>query len=614
MSENVVILTGAIIGVGVVCQWLAWRLRLPAILFLLLAGIVMGPFTGILDPDAMLGDLLFPFVSLAVAVILFEGALTLKFSEIAGLAGVVRRLVITGPLITWGVVATAAMFLAGLRWELALLFGAVMTVTGPTVVVPMLRTVRPNARIANILRWEGIVIDPIGALLAVLVFEFVVSYASGGALSATLLAFVELIVAGAIAGIGIGYVLGEALRRDWLPGYLLNIATLAAVFVAFAASNTVADESGLLAVTLMGIYLGNRKGIAVEEILAFKESLSLILITTLFILLAARIDLADLKALGWISVSIFLVIQFIARPLKVAFATWGSTLSWRERVIIAWIGPRGIVAAAVTALFALRLEEFGYPEAAMLVPLTFVVIIGTVVLQSITAGPLARALKVAESHSDGFLILGANPLARNIAEALVQQKIPVMLTDTLWDNVSRARMAGLPAYYGNPLSEHAEAYLNTAGLGRLLALSSDMHLNELACTRFKDDFGAKELFTLRVGANAQGRRSALKVGREAFGSDASFVDLSRRLHRGAEIRKTTLSETFTLDRFWEVHGENAVPLFAVSPKGRVEVFSSEAAPPVGAGWAIVALIDPEPVPPRRTEAASPATATATATA
>lgn len=602
MPEKIVVLTAAIIGVGVLCQWAAWKLRLPAILFLLLAGIVMGPVTGVLDPDALLGPLLFPFVSLAVAVILFEGALTLKFTEIAGLAGVVRRLVILGPFITWGVAASAAMFLAGLRWELSLLFGAVMTVTGPTVVVPMLRTVRPNAKIANILRWEGIVIDPIGALLAVLVFEFLVSRSSGGALSATAAAFFKLIFAGSAAGIGIGYVLGEALRRDWLPGYLLNLSVLAAVFVAFGASNAVADESGLLAVTVMGIYLGNRKGISVEEILAFKESLSLILITTLFILLAARLDWSDLKALGWISVAIFLVIQFIARPLKVTYATWGSSLSWRERVLLGWIAPRGIVAAAVTALFALRLEEFGYPEAALLVPLTFVVIIGTVVLQSITAGPLARLLKVAEPHSDGFLILGANPLARAVAQAITQQKIPVLLTDTLWDNISRARMAGLPAYYGNPLSEHAEAYLNTSGLGRLLALSSDTHLNELACTRFKDDFGARELFALRVGANAQGRRAALKVGREAFAADANFVDLSRRLHRGAEIRKTTLSDAFTLERFWEVHGERAVPLFAVSPKGRIELFSGEAAPPVGSGWSIVALIDPEPV------AAKPASA------
>jgi CPA1 family monovalent cation:H+ antiporter len=344
----------------------------------------------------------------------------------------------------------------------------------------------------------------------------------------------------------------------------------------------------------MGIYLGNRKGVAVEEILAFKESLSLILITTLFILLAARLDLAQIETLGWVAVQIFVVIQFVARPLKVLFATWGSSLTWRERALLGWIAPRGIVAAAVTALFALKLEKSGFAQAELLVPLTFVVIIGTVVLQSLTARPLAKLLKVAEPHSDGFLILGANPLARAVAEALVKQKLPVLLTDTSWDNVSRARMAGLPTYYGNPLSEHAEVYLNMTGLGRLLALSTDTHLNELACTRFDEDFGAKELFALRVGATGQARSSALKAGRAAFGENANFVDLSRRLHRGAEIRKTNLSETFTIERFWATHGERAVPLFAISPKGYLETFTADSTPSVGPGWSLLALIDPAP--------------------
>ena len=595
MTDTTIATIAAIGVVGGACQWLAWRMRLPAILFLLIAGIVAGPIGGWLDPDALLGDLLFPFVSLAVSVILFEGSLTLKFSEIRGIETVVRRFVTTGALVTWVIVTLATQWITGISWGLATLFGAVMVVTGPTVIVPMLRTVRPTMHIANVLRWEGIVIDPIGALLAVLVYEFLVSSGTaGGAVGATLMVFLKLISVGSLAGIGVGYLVGEALRRDWLPHYMFNVATLAAVMGAFALSNALSHESGLLAVTVMGIYLANRKGVPVEEILSFKESLSLLLITALFILLAARLDLSLLLGLGWGAVQIFLVVQFVARPVNVLLSTRGSTLSWRERGLLAWIAPRGIVAAAVIALFSLQLEQKGYAEAVLLVPLTFVIIIGTVVLQSLTAGPLARLLKVAEPGSGGFLIVGANPLARAIAKALSQNDVSVRLTDMLWDNVSRARMAGLQTYYGNPLSEHAEVYLNTAGLGRVLAMTADEHLNELACTRFKGDFGPKRVFALRVGAREKGRKAVSLAGLEAFGEGTNFVELSRRLARGAEIRQTNISEAFSFEQFGINYGERAVPLFAIDPKGRVEVFATEAEVQPKPGWVVLALVDADP--------------------
>lgn len=580
---------------GGLCQWLAWRLRLPAILFLLLSGIVIGPVAGWFDPDALLGPLLFPFVSLSVAVILFEGSLTLKFSEIRGLETVVRRFATSGVLVTWLVAAMAARLIADLEWELATLFGAIMVVTGPTVIVPMLRTVRPSAKVANILRWEGIVVDPIGALLAVLVFEFVVSAEAGGALGATALAFIETVLVGAAAGLAGGLVLGEAFRRDWLPNYLINVTTLGAVFSAFAVSNAMAEESGLLAVTVMGIFLGNRKGVPIEEILAFKESLSLLLITVLFILLAARLDLVQLETIGVAVVGVFVAIQLIARPLEVLYCTLGSSVSWQERALLAWIAPRGIVAAAVSALFAIKLEQRGFEQAALLVPLAFVVIIGTVVLQSLTAGRLARWLRVGEPEAGGFLILGANPLARAIAQALSQQSVQVLLCDTLWDNVSRARMAGLRAYYGNPLSEHAEIYLDTSGLGRLLTVTADAHLNALACNRYKGIFGPKDVYALKVGGVVPGnsRSDTAREGRTAFGLHVGYVDMSRRLYRGAEIRRTNLSEAFTLEHFKAMHGERATLLFAITPKGQLEVFSAEAPLEPGPGWTVIALVDSE---------------------
>ena len=380
MSEQQILLAFGGIGVAALgCQWLAWRLKLPAILFLLLSGILAGPILGWLDPQEMFGPLLMPLVSLAVALILFEGSLTLHLSEWREIGSVVHRLVTIGALSTWAVITLATHWLLGFDWMLALLFGTLTLVTGPTVIVPMLRVVRPKASIANILRWEGIVIDPIGALLAVVVYSFIIASAEGAGLSQSLLTFGGVILCGSLFGIAGGWVLGSIMRRQWLPEYLHNLATLAAVLGIFIASNQVMHESGLLAVTLMGMWMANMKGVDVRHILHFKENLSVLLISGLFILLAARLDLKALIALGPLVLILLLVIQFIARPLNVLLSTAGSNLNWRERALLAWIAPRGIVAAAVSAIFAIRLDEAGHEGALLLVPLTFAVIIGTAV-------------------------------------------------------------------------------------------------------------------------------------------------------------------------------------------------------------------------------------------
>ena len=478
MNEQQILLAFGGIGVAALaCQWLAWRLKLPAILFLLLTGILAGPVLGWLDPQEMFGPLLMPLVSLAVALILFEGSLTLHLSEWKEIGSVVHRLVTVGALSTWAVITLATHWLLGFDWMLALLFGTLTLVTGPTVIVPMLRVVRPKASIANILRWEGIVIDPIGALLAVVVYSFIIARAAGDGLSHSLLTFGGVILCGSLFGIAGGWVLGQIMRRQWLPEYLHNLATLAGVLGIFIAANQVMHESGLLAVTLMGMWMANMKGVDVRHILHFKENLSVLLISGLFILLAARLDLNALIALGPFVLILLLIIQFIARPLNVALSTFGSGLNWRERALLAWIAPRGIVAAAVSAIFAIRLDEAGHEGALLLVPLTFAVIIGTVVLQSATARPLARLLKVAEPAPSGFLIVGANGPARALGKALQQLGSRVLLTDSSWENIRASRMEGLPTYFGNPASQHAESHLDLVGLGHLLALSPSGELN-----------------------------------------------------------------------------------------------------------------------------------------
>lgn len=597
MGEHNVIMLANIGVIAMFCQWIAWRLRVPAILFLLLAGLIAGPFTGWLNPDALFGELLFPFISLSVAVILFEGSLTLRFHEIKGLEKVVRRLVSGGTLITWLVTTIATHWVMGFTWELAVMFGAITVVTGPTVIAPLLRTVRPVARVANILRWEGIIIDPIGALLAVLSYEFIVSIKDSTAWGRALLTFSEIILIGTLSGLSAGFVVGEILRRNWLADYLVNVTVLALVFAVFAVSNEMHSESGLLSVTVMGIWMGNRKGLPIEGILAFKETLSLMLLSALFIILAARMDFDSLRALGWRGPLVLALMLFIARPLKMIFSTWGSALSWQERVLLTWIAPRGIVAAAVSALFAIRLQHLGLAHADQLLPLTFMVIIGTVILQSVTARPVAVALGAVEPEPVGFLIVGANPVARAVGKALNDSNIPVRLCDSDWESIAMARMAGLPTYYGNPVSEDAQRNLDRAGLGRMLALGPRDDFNALAATRYRDEFGRNKVFTLpseRKDDDAGKHHvAALHRGSRLFAEDETYWRLAGLLGQGGAIRSTALSDTFSFEQYKKSYEDKLIPLFAITPKGYAEPFTVEGEFVPGSGWTVISLFPPD---------------------
>ena len=598
MNEQQILLAfGGIGAAALACQWLAWRLKLPAILFLLLSGILAGPVLGWLDPQEMFGPLLMPLVSLAVALILFEGSLTLHLSQWREIGSVVQRMVTVGALVTWVVIAIATHWLLGFDWPLAVLFGTLTLVTGPTVIVPMLRVMRPKSAIANILRWEGIVIDPIGALLAVVVYSFIIASAADEGLTQSLKTFAGVILCGSAFGAAGGWILGQVMREQWLPEYLHNLASLAAVLGIFIAANQVMHESGLLAVTVMGMWLANMKGVDVRQILHFKENLSVLLISGLFILLAARLDLSALLGLGPAVLALLLVIQLIARPLNVALSTWGSPLNWRERALLAWIAPRGIVAAAVSAIFAIRLDEAGHDSALLLVPLTFAVIIGTVVLQSATARPLARLLKVAEPAPSGFLIVGANPPARAIGKALQQMGSRVLLTDSSWENIRAARMDGLATYFGNPASQHADAHLDLVGLGHLLGLSPAGELNALACMRFRHDFGVQRLFSLASGlelSRSNKHRASDEHRGQALGSQPlTYVQLANQLHQGAELYSTHLTDAFDWEAYRALHGDRATLLFARDASGWVHVVGPDHPLKPASGWTLLSLIQPE---------------------
>jgi NhaP-type Na+/H+ or K+/H+ antiporter len=499
-----------------------------------------------------------------------------------------------GVVITWLVVTAATHWLLDFSWQLSFLFGAVMVVTGPTVITPMLKTVRPTSHIANVLRWEGIVIDPIGALLAVLVYEFLVSSSLSTAFTHTLLTFVKIIGLGVILGAATGYLFGVVLRRHWLPDYLHNVAALGLVLAVFGLSNAMQEESGLLTVTVMGMWLANMKGVPTKDILHFKESLSVLLISALFIILAARIDFTQLQQLGWAALGVFAAIQFVARPLKVAVATYGSKLNWRERALLGWVAPRGIVAAAISALFAIRLGEYNFDQAYLLVPLTFMAIIGTVVLQSATSSFIAQWLGVREPEPRGFLIIGANIVARTIAKALLDNGFRVQLTDTVWDNVHTARLEGFAVYYGSAVSQHADRHLDLVGVGRMFGLSPQSETNALAALKYQGEFGRKSVYTIASSAESKGLEhyaiAEQHRGRVLFNAELSYAKFASLLSKGATIETEELKEDYDFAAYRETHANGAIELFALDPNQNIHIFTTDQSVEPRPGWKVTSLI------------------------
>lgn len=590
MNDTLLYVISAVIVLGVLAQWLSWRLKLPSILALLVIGIVAGPVTGLLRPDEMFGDLLFPMVSLGVALVLFEGGLTLKLSDLRGRGAAVSNLVSWGALINWGLIAGGCWLLVDFSVEMALLFAALVIVTGPTVINPLLRTMRATPQVSQLLRWEGILIDPVGALLAVLVFQFIVAG------NESYFLFLESIVVGAVAGVLAALTLGFLIRRHWIPEYLLNVVALAWVVVAFAGSNYLAHESGLLAVTIMGVWLANTRGVDMSEVLSFKESLSILIISMLFIVLGARISPSDILATGWSGVVVLLVV-LLARPVVVWACTLGGSYNWRERALVSWVAPRGIVAAAVSSLFALRLQEVGYAEADLLVSYTFLIIIVTVVVQSVSARFVGRALGLVEEEPRGILIVGANQVSRTIGKALLQQGFRVKLTDTTWSEIQAARMDGLDTYYGDPVSAHADRQLELEGIGRLFAMSRRPALNTLSAMKFRREFGRNRVFTLRTSQEkdeSEKRRVAESYrAPRLFGEGVTQQKLASLIAKGAEIKATLLTENFDLADYQKARGNSHIPLFALDKKGLLRAFTDDYQPEVKPGWTLLSLVSTE---------------------
>ncbi len=517
-----------IVVVGVACLWLAPKLKIPSILLLLPAGILAGPILGVLNPDEQFGDVLFPLVSLGVGILLFEGGLGLRFDKVGGVQGVVGRLVSVGAFITWVIAGLTAWQLFELRRATAALVGALLVVSGPTVVQPLLRLAKPRPSVAEILRWEGIVIDPIGATLAVVVLDALLEGASPerAALSIAL-----TLGTGAVVGGGLGVALAWALGNHWIPDHLHNPVALATAIGSFALADIVAPEAGLMATTALGLVLANQRRAPSRHIREFEEELSLLVLGGLFMILGARVDLDELVDVLPKAIWLTLVLIVVARPLAVAASTFGSALTIPERAMLVFVAPRGIVAAAVSAVFALEIEHQGL-DPGPIVSITFSVIVLTVIFYGFSAVPAARLLKVARPPQRAVAIVGAEPWHLKLAEQLQDAGVPIMLfTDQVLER-DQAQQRALLVFGGELQNEDVEEAAEALGIRTVLVLSDRTELVTAVVSSLGPLVGRANVYSLGVSSGVEGVGvGSTMVARSVFRTSEEDI-LAARLARG----------------------------------------------------------------------------------
>ena len=595
-----------VLALGIAAQWLAWKCKLPSILVLLAFGFGLGQFAGATIDDYLVGDnVLLSAVGLCVAIILFEGGLTLKFSDLKESGTPVIRLCVLGVAISFFLSYAGMKYVLGFDWRVAALLGAILVVTGPTVIAPLLRHIKPSRKIGNVVKWEGIVIDPIGAMLAVLVYQVAIAGNVDAAREEILRAIGLTLLVGVVLALVLAKIIELLLKFHLIPDYLHSVFLLAVTATAFAVSNAIQAESGLLTCTVLGIALANQKSVSVKHILEFKENLRVLIISVLFIVLSGRVALSALNEALLPGLGLLAMLIFVVRPLTVFGANlFSKQVTFKEQVFLSAMAPRGIVAAAVTAVFALEFDhavqqgrmsqEIGLASHQM-VPLVFIVIVGTVAFYGLLSGPLARRLGLASDNPRGVLFAGAGHWARLVAKALKDDGHHVLLLDTNYNNVARAKLDGLSAVRANILSEYVEDELELTGLGQLVTTTPNDEVNSLAAHHFIHVFGSENVWQVAPIDDDDHHQTAVAShmrGRICFPSRPQFNRLERFAAEGAVIKKTTITEQFTFEHFQKIYGEEHILLFRVTEDKGLEVAYDKMRTP-SPGTTLYAMIRPQ---------------------
>jgi NhaP-type Na+/H+ or K+/H+ antiporter len=578
-----------IIILGIIAQWFAWKFKIPAILPLILIGLLVGPIATLISEDGTKwiepvwngeeglfpGERLFNFVSLAISIILFEGGLTLKKEEVLNVGSVIGKLITVGSLVTFIGGGIAAHFIFDLNWAISFLFAGLIIVTGPTVIGPILRNIPLKKDVSAVLKWEGILIDPIGALVAVLVFEFISVGQGYNYTKEALIEFGKIVIIGTSIGFTAAYALYYSIKLKIIPHYLLNVIALAGVLAVFVLSDLFAHESGLLAVVIMGMVLGNMKANELKEILYFKESLSILLISILFILLAANINIEDMMLLyKWETLYLFAIVVFLLRPIGVFLSTAGSSLKLNEKLFISWVGPRGIVAAGIASLFGLKLAMEGEAGAEYITPLVFMIVLGTVLLNATTARLFAKLAGVFLEKADGIIIVGASNFSRLIAGYLVKNGRRVVLIDNNSNHIKKAKELGLEAIQGDIYADDLLEDIELNDIGFLMALTGGEAVNDYAMKTFGSIFGERGAFRLLSLAEMQ--QGGREPSEELFTHKDDFINLSEIVRDFPIVNEVTLNSHDHYTKLIKELNEEpqAIPMFLTDETGFIHVISS----------------------------------------
>jgi len=506
------------------------------------AGLLIGPIFGLINPQDALGELYSPLISLAVALVLFEGSSSLDIRELKGISKSVLRIITAGVFIAWIGGSLAAHYIAGLNMEVAFMIGGLFVVTGPTVIIPLLRQAKLKQRTASVLKWEGIIVDPVGPLLALFSYMLFKIFATEPFEGSAIIEFIFDCTLAALVGLLIGLLVTLLVSKGLFPEYLKSPITLSFVLLCFTISNMIMGETGMLAVTVMGLTVARSKRYvsSIGNIGHVIENISVILTSTIFILLTASLSREILAAIfSWEILLFVLIMLFLIRPLSIWISTIGTELTSKERTLIGWVAPRGIVALTVAGYFTELLIEDGYADASILTALTFALVFITVCAHGFSIGPLAKKLGLANTEPPGVLIVGASSFSIALANKLKQLGTPVMISDTSRDRLNRAKKLGIVIYVGEILEEHSRFEMDFTPYDFILAMKGDFAYNALVYQTFAPEFGYNHTFILPVGTAEDDKEGGLSSKLEShllFGRNVTFNELNKQINTGYSLR------------------------------------------------------------------------------
>lgn len=589
-----VIMLIGLLGIG--SQWIAWRFRMPAIVVMSIMGLIVGPGLKLINPEEAFGHLYSPIISAAVAIILFEGSLNLKFKELRGLGKPIFRIATIGAFIAWILGSLTAHYMAGLQWAVAFVIGGLFIVTGPTVIMPLLRQSKLKPRPAKILKWEGIIVDPIGVLLAVFAFEIITFLTAENPDGTRLIIFFIAAGFSAVYGWICGLFIAWLFDAGYVPEFLKSATVLVTVILCFGLPDEIIQGAGLLSVTAMGMTLANVGTRSFADMQHFKEDISILLISAIFIMISASLQVETLleifspHIIGYV-----ILMMFAVRPLSIFLSTIKSGLSLSERALVGWIAPRGIVALTVSSYFATILAEAGFEDAELLLALTFGLVIFTVIAHGFSIGPLAKKLNLSLEGKPGVLVVGSNIFTVELAKALQKAKLPVTIVDSSWKKLQHARQHGIPFYFGEMLSEQTEYNFNTIPYDYLITATEYDSYNTLVCTAFTPEYGRENVFKVSPYEHLGDSPNDLVAqvgGRILFHEDFTLDDLTRKVEYGYIFRQTQITNQYSYEQYKREKEQETVYLLTIKSTGELKFYSEDAKMTPTAGDTIISLTPP----------------------